>query len=64
MAKEKLVEMPVRVLKKFLEAESELEDWLLSRDKKFIKKMERIRKDDKEGKFISWEEAKKLLDLE
>ena len=64
MAKEKVIEMPVRILKKFLEAENDLEDWLLSRDENFIKKMEKVRKDDKAGRFVSWEKAKKILDLE
>ena len=53
--------MPMRLVQKFIEVEHELEDWLLSQDKKFLNKMNRARKDDLEGRFIPWEKAKKKL---
>ncbi|OHB69667.1 MAG: hypothetical protein A2W23_09120 [Planctomycetes bacterium RBG_16_43_13] len=55
------IKMPMRLVQKFIEVEHELEDWLLSQDKKFLNKMNRARKDDLEGRFIPWEKAKKKL---
>jgi hypothetical protein len=56
--------MPTRIVQKFIEIEHELEDWLLSQDKKFINKMNKARKDDLHGKFIPWDKAKKKLCLD
>ncbi len=55
------VEVPVRVLEKFIEAQESLEDWLLAGDEKFLKKMKKAREEDLSGKAVSWEQAKKKL---
>ena len=39
----------------------DLEDWLLSQNPEFIKKMRRVRKDDIKGKGKDWEALKKDL---
>jgi hypothetical protein len=39
----------------------DLEDWLLSQNPEFIKKMRKARKDDLEGRGINWEALKKDL---
>lgn len=39
----------------------DLEDWLLSQNPEFIKKMRKVRKDDLEGKGTDWEALKKDL---
>jgi hypothetical protein len=64
MSSQNTIKMPMRLVQKFMEIEHELEDWLLSQDKKFINKMTKARKDDLQGKFIHWEKAKKKLCLE
>lgn len=64
MVQQNTIKMPVRIVRKFIEAERELEDWLLSQDKQFLKKMNKARKNDLKGKFISWREAKRKLRLE
>ncbi|MBI4713365.1 MAG: hypothetical protein HY762_08725 [Planctomycetes bacterium] len=64
MANQNTVKMPLRIVQRFIEIEHELEDWLLSQDKRFLKKMNRARKDDLRGKFIPWDKAKKKLCLE
>jgi hypothetical protein len=61
MSVQNTVRMPAYLVRKFVEIEHELEDWLLSQDKKFINKMTKARKDDLHGKFISWEKAKKEI---
>lgn len=64
MSIEKTVELPVRILKKFLEAEEELEQWLMAHDRDFIETMRKARQDHLNGKAIPWEKAKKQLDIE
>lgn len=39
----------------------DLEDWLLSQNPEFIKKMRKARKDDLEGRGTDWEALKKNL---
>ena len=39
----------------------DLEDWLLSQNPEFIKKMRKARKDDLEGRGTDWEALKKDL---
>lgn len=39
----------------------DLEDWLLSKDPDFIKKMRKARREDIQGKGKSWESLKKEL---
>ena len=60
--KPNVVTIPVTVFET-AESKEELEDWLLANDREFIEKMRRVRKDDLAGKFISWEEAKKKLNI-
>lgn len=55
------VEIPVKVLEKFLDAQESLEDWLLVNDEEFLKKMKKARSEDLSGEVISWEKAKKKL---
>ncbi|OHB75395.1 MAG: hypothetical protein A2Z34_04055 [Planctomycetes bacterium RBG_16_59_8] len=64
MSSSNTVRMPADLVKKFIEVEHELEDWLLSQDKKFLEKMSRARRDDLRGKCISWDVAKRKLCLE
>ena len=46
------------------ETKEELEDWLLTQNPEFIKKLRKARKDDLAGKGKDWEEIKKELCLE
>lgn len=46
------------------ETKEELEDYLISRNPNFIKKIRRLRKEDIEGKGRKWEEVKKELCIE
>ena len=55
------VEVPVKVLEKYLAAQESLEDWLMANDDEFIKKMKRAREEDLSGKVVSWAQAKKNL---
>jgi hypothetical protein len=64
MAQSNTIKMPRRIVQKFIEIEHELEDWLLSQDKRFLNKMTRARRDDLQGKFIPWDKAKKKLCLD
>lgn len=64
MATQNTIKMPIRLVQKFIEIEHELEDWLLSQDKRFLNKMKRARQDDRQGKFIPWAKAKRKLCLE
>lgn len=59
------IQIPKLVLYKFLEAgkrfyaaEDELEDFLLTTDKSFIKKMGRLRASHKVGRLGNWEKLK------
>lgn len=64
----KTIEMPVSVLEKmslaakaFEELEDEIEDFLLSKDPKFLKKMRRARKDHLSGRIRPLNSLKKDL---
>lgn len=43
------------------DTKEDLEDWLLSQDSEFIKKMRKARQDDIEGKGKGWEALKNEL---
>jgi hypothetical protein len=43
------------------DTKEDLEDWLLSQNPEFIKKMRKARRDDMQGKGKSWESLKKEL---
>ena len=43
------------------DTKEDLEDWLLSQNLEFIKKMRKARKDDLQGKGKDWEALKKEL---
>lgn len=60
---EKEVRVPLRILNKFIEAEDELFDWLVSKDEKLLKRLTRTRRRDLGGEFIEWEKVKKELDI-
>jgi len=61
-SKPDVVTIPLTVFET-AESKEELEDWLLANDKEFIKKMRKVRRDDLAGRFISWEEAKRKLNI-
>lgn len=43
------------------DTKEDLEDWLLAQDVEFIRKMNKARKDDIEGKGKDWRQLKKEL---
>ena len=43
------------------DSKEDLEDWLLSQDPEFIKKMRKARREDIQGKGKSWRSIKKEL---
>lgn len=43
------------------DTKEDLEDWLLSQDPRFIKKMRKARQDDLQGKGKDWKSLKKEL---
>lgn len=58
---QKLLNSMIEAQKKWEEFSNELEDFLLSSDKQFIKKMERARKEHLKGKIKSLRELKQEL---
>jgi len=56
----KTVSFPLTVFET-ANTKEDLEDWLLSQNPEFIKKMRRVRKDDIKGKGKDWEALKKDL---
>ncbi len=56
----KTVTFPLNVFETATTKE-DLEEWLLSKDPEFIKRMRKARKDDIEGKGKDWEDIKKEL---
>ena len=46
------------------DTKKDLEDWLLSQDPDFIKKMRKLRKEDLQGKGRDWGSLKKKLCIE
>ena len=56
----KTVSFPLTVFET-ANTKEDLEDWLLSQNPEFIKKMRRVRKDDIKGKGKDWEAIKKDL---
>ncbi len=57
---EKVIVFPEEVFKT-AESKEELEDYLLTQNPNFIKKMRKIRKDDLQNKGRNWEVIKKEL---
>jgi hypothetical protein len=57
------IRIPIRILKRFIDAEEELFEWLLREDKDLIKRLERTRKRDLRGEFIQWKTVKKKLHI-
>ena len=58
--KEEVIVFPKSVFET-AETKEELEDWLLTQNPEFIKKLRKARKDDLTGKGKDWEEIKKEL---
>ena len=58
--KKKPVTFPLTVFET-ANTKEDLEDWLLSQNPEFIKRMRKARKDDIEGKGKNWEDLKKEL---
>lgn len=58
--KSEVIAFPVSVFET-ADTKEDLEDWLLSQNSEFLKKMRKARKDDIEGKGKGWEAIKKEL---
>ena len=58
--KKPVVEIPLTVFET-AQTKEDLEDWLLSQNPQFIKKMQKARKDDVSGKGVDWNALKKEL---
>ena len=58
--KEQVVEIPVSVFET-AETKEDLEDWLLSQNPLFVKKMRKAKFDDISGKGKEWDKIKKGL---
>jgi hypothetical protein len=55
-----VITFPVSVFET-ADTKEDLEDWLLSQNPEFLRKMRKARKDDIEGKGKNWESLKKEL---
>jgi hypothetical protein len=55
-----VISFPVSVFET-ADTKEDLEDWLLAQDVEFIRKMNKARKDDIEGKGKDWRQIKKEL---
>ncbi|ODS30302.1 MAG: hypothetical protein SCARUB_04592 [Candidatus Scalindua rubra] len=58
--KRKTVTFPLTIFET-ADTKEDLEDWLISRNLDFIKRMRKARKDDVQGKGKDWESVKKEL---
>lgn len=58
--KSEIISFPISVFET-ADTKEDLEDWLLSQNPKFLKKMRKAKKDDIEGKGKDWELLKKEL---
>jgi hypothetical protein len=58
--KEEVVAFPLSVFET-ADTKEDLEDWLLSQNPDFIKRMRKARRDDTEGKGKDWRALKKEL---
>jgi hypothetical protein len=58
--KSEVIAFPVSIFET-ADTKEDLEDWLLSQNPEFLKKMRKARKDDIEGKGKDWEAIKKEL---
>ena len=56
------IKIPIRVFET-AESKEDIEDWLLSRDKDFIQRMRKTRKEDLAGKWITLKELQKELGI-
>ena len=61
--KKESITFPITVFET-ADTKEDLEDWLLSQNPQFIKKMRKARQDDFFGKGKSWESLKKELCIE
>jgi len=57
------IHIPVSVFET-ADTKEDLEDWLLSQDPEFIKKMRKAREDDLKGAGRDWKQIKKELCIE
>lgn len=57
---ESVLEIPMTVFET-AQTKEDLEDWLLSSNPAFIKRMRKARKDDLSGKGVDWKAIKKEL---
>lgn len=58
--KSEIITFPVSVFET-ADTKEDLEDWLLSQNPEFLKRMRKAKKDDVEGKGKDWELLKKEL---
>ncbi len=58
--KSEVVTFPISVFET-ADTKDDLEDWLLSQNQNFIKRMRKARKDDIQGKGKDWKQLKKEL---
>lgn len=58
--KSEVITFPISVFET-ADTKDDLEDWLLSQNQNFIKKMRKARKDDIKGKGKDWKQMKKEL---
>ncbi len=58
--KDKMITFPLSVFET-ADTIEDLEDWLLSRNPEFIKRMRKARRDDIQGKGKDWKSLKKEL---
>jgi hypothetical protein len=61
--KKESITFPITVFET-ADTKEDLEDWLLSQNSRFIKKMRKARQEDLLGKGKSWESLKKELCIE
>jgi len=57
-----IIKIPVWVFKT-AESKEDIEEWLLSRNKKFIRQMRKARKEDLSGKWVTLKELRKELGI-
>ena len=58
--KSEVITFPVSIFET-ADTKEDLEDWLLSQDPEFLKKMKKAKKDDIESKGKEWKQLKKEL---
>ena len=60
--KRRSIKIPIRVFET-AESKEDIEDWLLSQDKKFIRQMRKARKEDLSGQWITLKKLKRELSI-